>query len=78
MSSRVSLFVSGKMKGNKSLGTRISKISGAITLVHKAVKNSKIFEIRGSSLSIFSTESGPLSAYNIKSMNFLSVTRRMC
>ena len=69
---------SGKMKGRRSRGARISKISGAITRIHSAWIYSRIFVMRASSLVIFSTESGPLSAYKMKTQLFLSVTRRMC
>ena len=56
-----------KIKGRSSRGTRISKISGAITRIHSAWMYSKIFAIRASSLEILSTESGPLSTYKMKS-----------
>lgn len=56
-----------KIKGRSSRGTRISKISGAITRIHSAWMYSKIFAIRASSLEILSTESGPLSACKMKS-----------
>lgn len=52
----------GNTNGRRFLGTRISKISGAITCIHNAVRLLRIFSIRGSSLRILCTESGPLEA----------------
>ena len=66
------------VKCRGSLGIRISKISGATTLIQNAVRNSEIFAMRGWCLAILSTESEPFAEYKIKSQNFLPVTRRMC
>ena len=53
---------SSKTNGKRFLGTRISKTSGVITSTQNAVRKNKIFFMRGSSLGLISTESGPLAA----------------
>ena len=76
-----SLGSSNEAEAGGEAGVPVSQwvtITGAITRIHSAWIYSRIFVMRASSLVIFSTESGPLSAYKMKTQLFLSVTRRMC
>ena len=45
--------------GKRSLGTCNSKTSRMITSIHNAVRKHKSFLVRGSSLEILYTDSGP-------------------
>lgn len=53
---------SAKTNGKRFLGARISKTAGAVTSIHNAVRKHIIFLMKGSSLGILSTESGPVAA----------------
>lgn len=60
----------GNTNGERSLGTLISKISGAIN----SVKTLNMSVMKLSSLYILSIDTGPFLAYNTKSQKVLSVT----